>query len=40
MYDGRAAVEMILACYASHARGAPVTLPLAERSRHPLELLS
>jgi predicted dehydrogenase len=37
VYDGRAATEMILACYASHVRGALVTLPLAERSRHPLE---
>jgi predicted dehydrogenase len=40
VYDGRAAIEMILACYASHARGAPVPLPLNERSRHPLETLS
>ena len=38
-YDGRAAVEMILACYAAHARGAPVALPLADRARHPLETL-
>ena len=40
VYDGRAAIEMILACYASHAKGAPITLPLGERSRHPLETLS
>jgi predicted dehydrogenase len=39
VYDGRAAVEMILACYASQARGGPVTLPLADRARHPLETL-
>jgi predicted dehydrogenase len=38
-YDGRAAVEMVLACYAAHARGAPVPLPLADRARHPLETL-
>ena len=37
--DGRAAVEMILACYAAHARGALVPLPLADRARHPLETL-
>jgi hypothetical protein len=30
---------MILACYASHARRGLVTLPLAERARHPLESL-
>lgn len=33
--EGRAALEMILAVYASHLRGARVALPLAER-RHPL----
>jgi predicted dehydrogenase len=38
--DGRAAVEMVLACYASQARGGPVTLPLADRARHPLEALA
>ena len=37
-YDGRAALEMILATYESHRRNAPVKLPLAER-RHPLTLL-
>jgi predicted dehydrogenase len=37
--DGRAAVEMILACYAAHARAALVPLPLADRTRHPLETL-
>jgi predicted dehydrogenase len=37
-YDGRAALEMILAVYESHRRGAPVSLPLKER-RHPLELM-
>ncbi len=36
MYDGRAALEMILAVYASHRAGAPVPLPLKER-KHPLE---
>jgi predicted dehydrogenase len=38
-YDGRTAIEMILACYASHARGGIVTLPLSQRTRHPLETL-
>jgi predicted dehydrogenase len=35
MYDGRAALEIILAVYDSHRRRAPVELPLRER-RHPL----
>jgi predicted dehydrogenase len=35
VYDGRAALEMILAIYASHRANAPVPLPLADR-RHPL----
>jgi predicted dehydrogenase len=39
MYDGRAALEMILAVYESHRLGAPVELPLKER-RHPLTLMS
>jgi predicted dehydrogenase len=39
MYDGRAALEMILAIYESHRQNAPVPLPLANR-RHPLLLLS
>lgn len=38
MYDGRAALEMILAVYESHRLSAPVALPLEER-RHPLTLL-
>ena len=38
-YDGRASIEMILACYASHARRGLVELPLTERARHPLETL-
>jgi predicted dehydrogenase len=38
--DGRASVEMILACYASQLKGFPVDLPLAERSHHPLEKLT
>jgi predicted dehydrogenase len=37
--DGRAAIEMILACYASQDAGAPVPLPLADRAVHPLERL-
>ncbi len=37
-YDGRAALEMILAVYESHRLNAPVDLPLANR-RHPLRLL-
>jgi predicted dehydrogenase len=40
VYDARASVEMILACYASQAAGGPVTFPLAKRDRHPLETLS
>jgi predicted dehydrogenase len=38
MYDGRAALEMILAVYESHRQRGPVQLPLKER-RHPLSLL-
>jgi predicted dehydrogenase len=37
VYDGRAALEMILAAYASHGAQGPVPLPLKER-RHPLTL--
>ena len=36
----RDAVEMILACYASHASAAVVTVPLAERASHPLNQLA
>jgi predicted dehydrogenase len=32
----RTAVEMVLACYASHGRGGLVSLPLADRAQHPL----
>lgn len=39
MYDGRAALEMILATYESHRLNAPVPLPLANR-QHPLGLLA
>jgi hypothetical protein len=35
MYDGRAALEMILAVYESHKLGGPVELPLKNR-QHPL----
>jgi predicted dehydrogenase len=35
VYDGRAALEMILACYESHRLGTAVELPLKSR-RHPL----
>jgi predicted dehydrogenase len=38
MYDGRAALEMILAVYESHRLGAPVDLPLKNRE-HPLNVL-
>ena len=38
MYDGRAALEMILAVYESHRLGKPVELPLKNR-KHPLTLL-
>lgn len=37
MYDGRAALEMILAVYESHRLGTPVDLPLKNRE-HPLSL--
>ena len=36
---GRTAVEMVLACYASHVHGGPVPLPLTERAEHPLARL-
>jgi predicted dehydrogenase len=36
---GRAAIEMVLACYASHGRGGMVALPLADRGAHPLARL-
>jgi predicted dehydrogenase len=39
MYDGRAALEMIMAIYESHRLGAPVELPLKNR-KHPLSMLS
>jgi predicted dehydrogenase len=38
MYDGRAALEMILAVYESHRLGGPAELPLRNR-RHPLTML-
>ncbi|HJT75620.1 MAG TPA: Gfo/Idh/MocA family oxidoreductase, partial [Gemmataceae bacterium] len=38
MYDGRAALEMILAVYEAHRLKGPVGLPLANR-KHPLTLL-
>jgi predicted dehydrogenase len=38
IYDGRAALEMILATYESHRLNAPVPLPLKNR-KHPLTLL-
>jgi len=38
MYDGRAAVEMIMAVYESHRLNESVTLPLKNRE-HPLKLL-
>jgi predicted dehydrogenase len=39
MYDGRAALEMILAIYESHRLNAEVELPLKNR-KHPLSMLS
>jgi predicted dehydrogenase len=36
VHDGRASLEMLLACFASHVKGGPVTFPLVERTRHPL----
>ena len=38
IYDGRAALEMILAVYESHRVKGPVELPLKNR-RHPLSML-
>jgi hypothetical protein len=38
MYDGRAALEMIMAVYESHRLKEPVTIPLKNRE-HPLSLL-
>ncbi len=38
VHDGRAALEMILACYESHRFGKPVDLPLKNR-QHPLTML-
>jgi predicted dehydrogenase len=38
MYDGRAALEMILAVYESHRLKGPVDLPLTNR-KHPLTML-
>jgi predicted dehydrogenase len=38
VYDGRAALEMILATYESHRLGHPVDIPLKNR-KHPLTLL-
>jgi predicted dehydrogenase len=38
MYDGRAALEMIMAVYESHRLKGPVTLPLKNRD-HPLTLI-
>ena len=35
----RTAVEMVLACYASHGQGGMVALPLADRAQHPLTRL-
>jgi predicted dehydrogenase len=39
LYDARSALEMLLACHTSHAKGSAVTFPLAERTKHPLETL-
>jgi predicted dehydrogenase len=39
VYDGRAALEMILSVYASAAKNAPVNFPLADRDLHPLKRL-
>jgi predicted dehydrogenase len=37
--SGRSAIEMVLACYASHGRGGVVALPLGDRGVHPLARL-
>ncbi len=39
MYDGRAALEMIMAVYESHRLNGPVPLPLRNR-KHPLSMIS
>ena len=39
MYDGRAALEMILAVYEAHRIKGPVELPLKNRGKHPLTML-
>ena len=36
---GRTAIEMVLACYASHGRGGMVAWPLVDRDAHPLTRL-
>jgi predicted dehydrogenase len=36
---GRTAIEMVMACYASHGRGALAALPLTDRDTHPLTRL-
>jgi len=40
VYDGRAAIEMILGSYTSHRRGGLVQIPLADRLHHPLEAMA
>lgn len=37
--SGRTAIEMVLACYASHGRGGMVAWPLTDRDAHPLTRL-
>ncbi len=37
--SARSAVEMVLACYASHGRRGLVAMPLADRAAHPLTVL-
>jgi len=39
VYDGRASIEMILACYESQIQQSPVRFPLADRTSHPLARL-
>jgi predicted dehydrogenase len=40
VYDGRAALEMILAVYDSARKNAPVSLPMTDRAQHPLKSLN
>jgi hypothetical protein len=38
IYEGRAAIEKMLSCYAAHLRGSLVPLPLFQRTGHPRDI--